>query len=268
MKAAHHPGANALESSAVKSSARTLDILEFIARTDAAPTFVELSAVLNIPRSSLSQLLKTLTQRHYIRQIGARGGYCLGDAAALLGGRSIGPESSAEKMGPLLVTMARSLAETCAYYERRDDYAEVVATETVSHKLLFNLSIGELAPLHTISAGKAILAASSDEFIAAYIRRTGLKACTPKTITDITLFWEEIHAARRSGFSYSREEHTIGIVGIAMPINTTVRAGALSVALPMARLTPDFEQCIKRQLKAMTKRAEAALTQVRKAGTR
>ncbi|RYZ00913.1 MAG: MarR family transcriptional regulator, partial [Comamonadaceae bacterium] len=53
----------------VKSAFRVLDLLELLAGTGRAMTHSELARRSGIPKSSLTQLLRTLVQRGYVDQV-------------------------------------------------------------------------------------------------------------------------------------------------------------------------------------------------------
>ena len=76
------------ESGSVKSAMRVLDLLEYLRRWNAAQTHTQIAAQLAIPKSSLTQLLKTLVSRGYLDYDPASKGYFLGPAIAALGQRS------------------------------------------------------------------------------------------------------------------------------------------------------------------------------------
>lgn len=63
--------------SVVRSVARALDIIDFIANTDQAPSFTTIQKETKIPKSSLSNLLKELVCKEYIEYDPAHKGYCV-----------------------------------------------------------------------------------------------------------------------------------------------------------------------------------------------
>ena len=61
----------------VRSVARALDIIDFIANADQAPSFTTIQQEMGIPKSSLSNLLKELVYKEYIEYDSIHKGYCV-----------------------------------------------------------------------------------------------------------------------------------------------------------------------------------------------
>ncbi|MDB5406890.1 MAG: hypothetical protein JWL84_1802 [Rhodospirillales bacterium] len=234
---------------AVKSAVRTIDILEFVAGAAQRPTFSEIAAALNIPKSSLFHLLATLSDRGYLRQVEQRGGYELGHAVDALAQRIPKQSLIEDRVVPILKELSQSLNETCGYYERRDDEVEVVRAESGRQALVYLLSVGDRVPLYAVSAGKAILSTMDDEEVKRYVARTPLRVFTPRTVGTAEGLTRELLAARGSGFAYSREEYALGVVGIATPLRFAgVVVGAISTAVPTVRYNEEIDGQIRREL--------------------
>lgn len=233
----------------VKSAARFADILEFVADSAEPPTFPEIAVGLGLPRSSLFNLLGTLTARGYLQKYDRRGGYQLGPSIGRLADRMRRPPSYAGKAQLVLKDLSASLNETCGYYELHDDEAEVMKAESGQQLLAYSLHVGDRAPLYCISAGKVLLAALPPDDIDAYLSRTQLRAFTPRTLTSIAGIHRELDEVRATGFGYSREEYGLGIIGIATAVHSRGRTvGALGVAMPSVRYTAELDIRIRREL--------------------
>src|SRR6185436_14852772 len=88
------PSGKPHDRSTVKSADRAFDIIELLARTPRPLTHSEISAVLGVPSSSLSQLLHNLEARRYaaIRLSQSGKAYVLGDAIQELAGARRGAD--------------------------------------------------------------------------------------------------------------------------------------------------------------------------------
>lgn len=98
-------------------------------------------------------------------------------------------------------------------------------------------SVGGRLPAHATALGKAILAFSPPEVVAAVIS-TGLPAAAPHTIRSGRALCEQLDEVRSTRIALDREESAIGIQCAASPIfgpDETVVA-AISVTGPAARL--------------------------------
>ena len=100
---------------------------------------------------------------------------------------------------------------------------------------------GRRKPLHTLSAGKAILAHLPADRLEGIVARRGLAAVTDRTITSRERLEGELAEIRERGVSFNdRESHDrIRATGAPIVLEDTVH-GAISVAGPAKRLTGDY----------------------------
>lgn len=236
------------ESGSVKSAMRVLDLFEYLRRWNAAQTHTQIAAQLAIPKSSLTQLLKTLVHRGYLDYDPASKGYFLGPAVTALGQRSAETQDLASAAESVLVETARTTRETCALNVLKGDASEVMATASGSHRLHYLMRIGDTAPLYATSGGKALLAHLPAEMRQDYLSRVRFEAITPRTLGSIAALEAEIAEIQRTGIAFVVEEFTPGIAGMARPILS--RSGfplaAVNIALPVARYDEALKQrCLK-----------------------
>jgi IclR family acetate operon transcriptional repressor len=225
-------------STTVKSAMRTLDIIEYVVSRDRPTVAQEIAAALVIPVSSLSYLLNTLVERGYLARDGRR--YMPGPGLERLQTRQ--PFFSiADRVAPLVRALRVQLNETASFFIRKEWEVEALVTETSERALRYAVQVGTGAPLHVLSAGKAILAALPDEEFERYLRETTREAFTPATITSEAGLRAEIAEIRRTGVARTREEFTPGIQGIGCAVHIDGElAGAFSVAIPTVRFDQDI----------------------------
>jgi len=85
-----------------------------------------------------------------------------------------------------------------------------------------------------------------------YLRKVTLEPITPRTIISKRRLREDLAASRQSGFAYSHEEFTPGIVGLATAVEHSGRfLGALNLAVPTTRYTAARDVIFRRQLSAV-----------------
>jgi len=120
-----------------------------------------------------------------------------------------------------------------------------MATEIGQHALRYTVNVGQRAPMHAFSAGKALLAAMSDKELQGYLAASERPGFTRNTIREPEALRREIASVRASGIARTREEHTPGILGIGRAVIRDGEAiGAFSVAVPAARYSEALEQRI------------------------
>jgi len=250
----------AAEPGPVKSATRVLDLLEFLARWGAVRTHSEIAEELAIPKSSLTQLLRTLTQRGYLRYVSQEKGYRLGPAIAALADRASGESQLLDAAGAALDLLSESTGESCALNLLKGDQSEVVACRMSSlQRLVIHMKEGDVAPLYATSGGKALLAYMPQEALEAYLSRVQFEPITPNTIASADALAVELAAVRRTGLAYVREEFTPGIAGIAAPIlsTTSFPLGSINVAIPVSR----YDEGVQATCEEALRRASRLLAQ-------
>lgn len=227
-------------SGTVKSAMRTLDILELVVRQSAPMPANQIAAALAIPESSLAYLLGTLVERGYLSRSGRR----YGPGPSLAGLNPSGNQPSLyDCVSPLVRSIRLQLNETAGFFVRRGDEIEALVSEIGHHALQYTLDRGQRAPLHSFSAGKAILGSLDTDEFEKYLASAPRRAFTPNTIVDADAMRRERDEIRRTGLAKTREEHTLGIIGLgraAVLEGKTI--GAFSVAIPIPRFSQSVEE--------------------------
>ncbi len=223
----------------VKSAMRTLDIIELVIARGRPLVAQEISSGLGIPVSSLSYLLSTLVARGYLRRDGRR--YAPGPGLERLQVRDHA-FSLVDMVAPLARTLRVQLNETSSFFVRKGWELEALVTETSDHALRYAVPPGAHNGLHGFAAGKALLAAMSDDELDRYFRETERTAFTDATVTEEELLRAQVEEVRRTGIARTQEEYTAGIVGLGRAVIVDgVPVGAFSVAYPIVRHDPELE---------------------------
>jgi IclR family transcriptional regulator, acetate operon repressor len=243
--------------SAVKSLDRGLDILEYVAGCSEPPSFSQLLANLGIPRSSLFHLLTNLLARDFLERDPKTERYRLGAAIARLA-RKVRKPSLGDRLTPFLQQLSAGVGETCGFYVRTADSAEVVASAISTQALSYTMKVGMDAPLYAVSAGKIMLAQLPAEELSQFLAQVRFAPVTPHTVRAKNRLKKEIAEVKMTGFAYSREEFTLGITAIATAVQTERNFyGAINLAVPTARFTPardnEFREALRRTAQAIAK---------------
>lgn len=222
---------------AVKSANRVLDLFELLGRWGQEMSHSEIAAALNIPKSSLSQLLPNLVDRGYIEFVPLSKGYRLGQKLTALVRDVSQSKNLNELVLPVLEELTAQSGESSAFNVQNGDSSEVVASVNSPQRLVSHMRSGELAPLYATSGGKAILAFLSDAKIEEHLKRVRFRHITKNTILSLTELRRQIATIRRDKLAYAFEEFTPGVVGIAVPIlsGTEQVLGSINVVMPAVR---------------------------------
>ncbi|WP_374527970.1 IclR family transcriptional regulator [Novosphingobium sp.] len=237
----------------VKSALRTLDIIEFVVAHPQGPIAQDIAAALDIPVSSLSYLLSTLLERGYLVRDGRR--YRPGPGLDRL---TVKPHALTlgERVEPLVKLLRSDLDETASFMIRSGWEVEALVTESSGQALRYAVDRGERKPLHSLAAGKAILATMSEDELELYFSESARQRFTEHTIVAEAALREELKRIRREGVAEAHQENTRGICGMACPAWVDGQAvGAFAVAIPEVR----FDAKLAAKTRAALARAAASL---------
>lgn len=240
--------------SPVKSAMRTLDIIEYVVAHRSGAITQEIAGALGIPLSSLSYLLATLVDRGYLLREGRRFMPGPGLDRLRVSEASLPLE---ERVRPLVRALRIELNETASFMVRDGWKAKILVTEAAEQALRYAIEPGERKPLHTLAAGKAILASLSDEELAAYfVAAVPLESSTPNTIVDEAVLRKQLVDVRKSGLAVAVEESTPGICSIGVAVSLGGKTvGSIGIAVPSIRFTEE----VRRHAGELLRRTATAL---------
>lgn len=218
----------------VKAAKTTFDIIEALRALDGAGVS-ELSATLDMPKSTVHDHLRTLEAAEYLiheddtYRIGARflelGGYARHRMKVY---RTAKPEvqSLSDETGEHANLMIEEHGMGIFLY--KSEGGEAVHLDTYA---------GMRAHLQTTALGKAILAHYPRDRVESIIDRHGLPQRTPNTVTDPTELFEELADIRERGYATDDEERVEGVRCVAAPIRGADRVfGSVSISAPKSRM--------------------------------
>ncbi len=244
---------------AVKSAQRTLEILEHLAGIGERRTLGELARDLDVPKSSLHALLRTMEQMGWVQTDPASARVGLGVRALLVGASYVDADDVVALTSSVLDELAEELGETV--HLGRLDGADIVylAKRESNHPLRLFSAIGRRLPAHTTALGKAILSMQEPEAVRAALPDE-LIALTPNTIVEHDQLMTELELTRQRGYAIDNEENTLGIRCIAVPLRRNGHIqDAISCSTPTLRLTPDGERNVIEAMQHAREQAESRL---------
>lgn len=209
---------------------RMMDLLAALERRANGATIRELTALLDLPRTTVYRILNTLQLHDMVRR-SAEGDYRLGPRLLMLASRAV-----VDIHGFDLATVARPHLERLSGATGEAskvsvlDGGTVLVCATIEGKREYALTVvpGQRLPLHAGAASKTLLAHMPQEEIdrvlgAPLARHTGL------TITDAKRLSRELARVRRQGWAEDKGEYSPSVRAFAAPILD--RAGKVIAAL-------------------------------------
>ena len=204
---------------------------------------------LGLPTTTVFRQVSTLAERGYLEQDPVRKSYRPGPRLLLLSSAILGQSDLRLTARPELERLSDTLQETInlsMLLERDILYLDKVETH---RSIVCNTQVGSRAPAYATSAGKAILACQSDDYIDEYCRwmEQAAHPLTANTIIDPERLRRELAVARLHGYAMDDGEIEEGLICIAAPIcDMNGRAvGAVSVSGPDYRMQADQEVMIR-----------------------
>ena len=232
----------------VKSSERTLEILETLAASKERRSLSELARTLEVPKSSLHAILRTMHERGWVETDPSGTRFGLGVRALYVGTAYPDSDDVVSVAEQTLDWLVAQLDETI--HLGRLDGTDIVylAKRESSHHLRMFSAIGRRLPAYATALGKALLAALPDDQLAAHLPET-LTALTPHTLTDPDALRRDLERTRRRGYAVDDEESTEGLGCIAVTVPTgDPPHHAISCSVPTVRLKREQRKAIVEHL--------------------
>lgn len=218
---------------------RAVVILDTLASAGEDLSLFELADRLDLHKSTIHRLLMVLERHRLVERRRESGKYGLGLKLFELGQHAFARLGIGERALPHLERLAAEAGETAHLCTL--DGGEVLYLEKVepSRTVRVPSGIGHRNPAHCTAVGKALLAHLSDEELDDVIRRRGLRAYTPNTITTPALLRRELRAIRQRGYSVDDEEIEEGLRCVGAPVrdHSGRVVASISIAGPAFRLT-------------------------------
>lgn len=236
----------------VKSAMRTVALLDFFARQGGMYSLTQIQQELGYPKSSLYALLRTLVQLGWVETDPTGTLYRIGMRALLVGASYIDGDPVVGMAHETLEWLAEVTGET-VHFGRLDDNDVVdLSSRPSRHHLRPVVRVGRRMPAHSTALGKALLAdnpapALPDE----------LEPMTEHTFVDPEALRTDLRHVRERGYAIDREENTPGVCCFAVALRLQRPArDAISVSIPVSRLTPNGEREIPALLMQARERIE------------
>jgi DNA-binding IclR family transcriptional regulator len=229
---------------------RAMQVIEHLASERNGLTLAALSVALELPKTSLLQLLRALEGTGYVQRHG--GAYVLGPASFRMG-TLITSNSSAITAGrQILQNLLEQSGESVLLGAFTADRKFGVYTERLEspHVIRFAPAVGEQRPLYCTGLGKALLAFTPPAATAEYIKALKLHRYTKHTVASKAALADELAKIRQRGVAISIEEMIEGGAAMAAPVfeaHGNLRA-CVVLAAPAARLrakSAEFERLVR-----------------------
>ncbi|GEK79236.1 IclR family transcriptional regulator [Agrococcus baldri] len=233
----------------VKSAERALAVIDLVAERGSA-TFAEVSAALEMPRSSAHGLLGTLVDAGWLELSERR--YRLGLHVWQLGQQYDGHRLLLEAAKPQMDRLVQVTGET-VQLARLDGIENVYIGISLSpNPMRMASTVGMRLHAHATGIGKALLSVLDEADARARLESVVLPQLTPRTVTDVPEIMRIVARARQLGFATDDEEFVAGCRCVAVPLTTVAETGiaaAMSITMPKSRTAEGWQHALYEPLR-------------------
>jgi len=220
---------------------RALAALEVLANRSTECGLAEICKTLKLHKSTAHRLMMVLEQHRLVDKNPDTGRYRLGLKLFEFGSKAFGAIDLRRHAKPYLDRLQSEFGETVFFCMLDDGQVFYIEKIESQQSVRTACTVGSRAPAYCTAVGKAMLAELPDTAVSEIIRRSGLKAVTPNTITTVAAFKAELRAIRVRGYAIDNEEKEPGLRCVSAPVRSESGKllAALSVSGPAFRLTKE-----------------------------
>jgi IclR family acetate operon transcriptional repressor len=242
----------------VKSSGRTIEVFEVFARTQMPHSMSAIARAISAPMASCSYLVRALEERGYLYTLNSR--RQIYPTRKLFDvGRSIAAgEPRMARIEPTLLMLRDQTNETVILATRQGKRVVYLAVIEGQQSIRYTARVGEFKPLHSSSAGKALLSALDPEERAKVVSSLPLDVVTSATITDRAALLTDLERCAKRGYAETRGENVPDVMAVAKSIQIEGDVYAIVVAGPVHRMTKQRDQHVAHLASACAEIANAA----------
>lgn len=234
----------------IKSVVKAISIIELLVSNDKPISLTEMSKELGMARSTVHGLASTLLDLGYLSQSADTGHYALGTKLYEVGNAVASNWTEKSIAKPYITKLVEKLKETVHMAKLSDGKVLYIEKHESTQSIRIVTEAGLKLPAHCTGVGKVLLAYLSKAELDYIIKKNPLEYYTEHTITDRTLFDEELAKIRLQGYATDSQEFVDGLSCVAAPIynHQNIVVAALSISAPVSRMKPDYVEMIKGDL--------------------
>ena len=224
-----------------RPTTRIIDILELLSKIPTGLSLTEIADAISAPKSSISPLMHTLTNRKFVFYDKDTQKYCIGIAAFVVGSSYVQQMTALQFIQSEMKHITDTCKETCQFGIRDNSQVFYMAKVDSPEPIQLVSHVGKRLPLYCTAIGKALLSDLSLEELK-QLYPNGLQPYTESTITDFDTLFQQMKEIQISGIAKEYEEVTPHIVCVSTPLRRNGKIiAALSISVPRFRMTESKE---------------------------
>ncbi|MBY0223171.1 IclR family transcriptional regulator [Sporosarcina aquimarina] len=227
----------------VQSVVRAIKILEVFDEMNKELSIKEISAKLELNKSTVHALLKTLKEFGYITQNADTADYSLGWKLYERGNLLLSQLDLKTAASSHLQTLNKATNETVHLVTRLEHEAIYIDKINGHNTLVIYSRVGKKVPLHCSAVGKVLAAYLPEASLTEILNDYEFAQATVNSIQNHNDYMAELANVRKNGYAVDDEENEYGIICFAMPIydHRNKVVAAVSVSSPKSNFTEEKE---------------------------
>lgn len=225
----------------VRSLAKAIRLIEALGSEEGPVGVSELARRLEMDKSSVSRMLRTLEQGGFVAQDAQSQRYTLGLALGILGHKALRRIDLHSAARPTIEKLAELTGECSHIAVLADDRALYIDQAPPQRGMIVDSPMYTLAPLHCTALGKALLAFQPEATRSRILSSMRFEQFTRRTILDRTALEGHLAQVSRNRVAHDDEEYSVGVRCIAAPVFKLngLACGAVGISGPSPRMTDD-----------------------------
>jgi IclR family KDG regulon transcriptional repressor len=216
---------------AVKSAARTLQVLELFAERRTPLRLHDIHVALNYPQSSTTNLLKSMVMMGYLNYSRVTRAYLPTNRVAMLGNWLPSFLYGQRRYQDLLEELLQKTDETVVLCTQNDLYVQYVRVSTPTHRFKVPPPEGTMRLLTNSGAGLALLSQMNDRQIDKICRYTNYYELDQERRIDPVQVMQEVNRVRQTGYCFAPNRPVAGLAAIAIPLGEELHGIPLSIGI-------------------------------------
>lgn len=173
------------------------EIMDFILESRVSPTLKEISENVDMTKSTVLKILKTLEHCGYVRRTEDAKQYYLGTMFLAYAQKVNHTFDIRQIAMPHLATLVSEIEETVNLGIVENQQITLLDKIESNSTVYLVARVGGQMHMYSSSMGKAILAEYSDDEISRYVSATSFEKLTPNTMTDISSLIEDVGKVKK-----------------------------------------------------------------------
>ena len=218
---------------------KALELLNIVANSHAPLGLTALANKAQYDKATTRRMLLELLANGFVEQDSESRNYGLGPALQSLGKLRESRFPLVKTVQPFVRALAKQTEEMVHATEYGNGFLYSISVEESTKANRISLELGQKLPLHATASGIAFLAASTDSFIDAVLKKP-LASFTPLTTTDKKSLMKSIVETSARGYSISNQTFDEGVHSVAAAYFSArgKPLGTIAIAMPTLRATP------------------------------